>query len=128
MVGALLRLGGDTLPSRFQSDLPRRSVASELTIAAVTRGRLRLERYERLLDEALLRGLVCPGPSATTSSAVLGPRSRPRVSSLVLDKRRTLGACSVAFSLQRSSFSRSPRARLQFRRWPRRTRRFPPTS
>jgi|KBSMisStaDraftv2_1062788.scaffolds.fasta_scaffold4022013_1 hypothetical protein len=31
---------------------------SELTIAASTRGRLRLERYERLLDEALLRGLV----------------------------------------------------------------------
>ena len=31
---------------------------SELTIAASTRGRLRLEGYERLLDEALLRGLV----------------------------------------------------------------------
>lgn len=58
MVGALLRLGGDTLPSRFQSDLLRRSVASELTIAAGTRGRLRLERYERLLDEALRLGLV----------------------------------------------------------------------
>lgn len=31
---------------------------SELTIAASTRGRLRLEGYERLLDEAPLRGLV----------------------------------------------------------------------
>jgi len=31
---------------------------SELTIAASTRGRLRLERYEQLLDEALLRSLV----------------------------------------------------------------------
>ena len=30
----------------------------ELTIAASTRGRLRFDRYEQLLDEAILRGRV----------------------------------------------------------------------
>jgi hypothetical protein len=43
-----------TAPDELSDD----DLESELTIAASTRGRLRLERSERLLDEALLRGLV----------------------------------------------------------------------